>query len=103
MNAFLTGSYRYGTPHEKSDIDICILTDRKTLRTLREFSEGCGESGDDSLKFGRLNIIHLSEVDFRAWKAGTEALEAEKPVTRARAIEVMTKAVNEARSLDPVA
>lgn len=31
---YLFGSYAYGSPNEDSDLDICILTDDKSLRRI---------------------------------------------------------------------
>ena len=67
MRAFLTGSQIYGTPTEKSDIDLVVLMDdedRMTLHSLVGDSEEVVPARQDfngygvgslNLKFGRLN------------------------------------------------
>jgi hypothetical protein len=42
-----------------------------------------------SLRFGRLNIICVSKTeDYDLWLAGTKRLRTERPVNRARAVQV---------------
>ena len=44
------------------------------------------------MRFGKLNLIVCTEpLIYQAWKDGTEKLIAEKPVTRERAVEVISK------------
>ena len=92
-NAFLTGSCKYGIPREDSDIDLCILTDDIALiEVIISLSEEGIEQEDSyySGRFGRLTvIICVNELEFEAWRAGTEKLCLVKPCTREQAIRVM--------------
>ncbi len=89
--AIVSGSYKYGRPTIDSDIDLIILCspeDRELLRVL--FSDE--NEMKFALRFGKLNLICCeSEAQFEAWVAGTERLVKEKPVTRERAIEVLSE------------
>ena len=83
MRAFITGSHAYGTPTEESDVDLVILVDWATLDKLNNLSEkglneSATDSGDISLRFGKLNLICVAdEAIFAAWKLGTAKLEHE--------------------------
>lgn len=105
--AFLTGSRVYGTPRPDSDIDMCVLLDRSEFCKLlaiadneRQDHEKVYEDTDDvAYKFGNLNMICFHDLEvFDAWRRGTEQLKAEKPVTRARAKEVLHGLVNEIKA-----
>lgn len=101
MDAFISGSFAYGTPGPESDIDLVIEIDDEGLTTLEEqFVDQLTntESGDpypessSCFRFGKLNLIAVSNPKlYETWKQGTEELIARKPVTRDEAIEVMRK------------
>ncbi|WP_406698586.1 nucleotidyltransferase domain-containing protein [Singulisphaera sp. Ch08] len=91
MNAFLTGSHIYGTPHEDSDIDLVVMMPVSQLGRLNEL---IAEDADSEMRyegmkpgacvrFGKLNLIVVTDQDdYRAWQEGTAELTARKPVTR---------------------
>jgi len=94
MKAFLTGSHVYGTPNEESDVDLVICTDADTMRKLEKLADSdTAVSGDNdhasaSVRFGKLNLtIVTNEDEWQAWRLATLALEAEKPVSKGRAVE----------------
>jgi hypothetical protein len=101
MSAFLTGSQRYGTPCEESDIDLVVPMDEKELDLM---VGACIKAGieieeneqydEDSvcLRFGKLNLLLMSDSKkVKAWRNATDKLIEEKPVRRERAIEVFRK------------
>jgi hypothetical protein len=97
MNAFLTGSQVYGTPTEKSDIDLVVLLsddDRLMLAELvaeqvSEKTYGNYGVGSLSLRFGNLNLIVAKDSDeFTNWAYGTKVLRRQSPVSRERAVEL---------------
>jgi predicted nucleotidyltransferase len=104
--AFLTGSFAYGTPHKDSDIDIVVKMSDREIDNLREAEEELHtltkkkkpkQSDKDyytanSFRFGNLNIITLSdELEFKAWQLATENLKARSPVTRKKAVKCFKK------------
>lgn len=86
--AFVTGSQVYGTPHDKSDVDLVVLLPSAVIEALRVHSEDKG-----TLRFGKLNVLALAEgvvehEEFYAkWEKVTQELIERKPVTREQAIE----------------
>lgn len=100
MQAFITGSRRYGTPRPDSDIDVVIGCDSATADKLRAFSEGGLASSDSAYYAGdevaavgtrrvsvvKLNLI-LCDTDekYEAWLRGTEELVKRAPVNRDQA------------------
>lgn len=95
-NAFLTGSYAYGTPTKDSDIDLVVLVDEDVSCFLWDKSE----TSLKKLSFGKLNLIlTLDEDHFNGWKDATEQLIKEKPVTREHAIKVIQELFSD-RKLD---
>jgi len=100
--AILTGSYAYGTPTEKSDIDLVVLVNEPTWRLLRTQADRSGDSdadNGDSLSFGKLNLLCVwDERDFAVWARGTAELIARKPVTRAQAVEHFDRLRTEERA-----
>lgn len=73
MNAFLTGSHVYGTPHDESDVDLVVRIDQKTYDKLCELA-GVPHN-HRPLRFGDLNlVVCLDDAEYAAWKAGTETL-----------------------------
>lgn len=89
--AFLTGSRRYGTPREDSDIDVVILCeegdDTKGKDWLSGLLWGAKDPDSKTCKFGKLNLVTFcSENRFNDWKRVTEELEKRKPVTREEAV-----------------
>lgn len=102
MNAILTGSRRYGTPHADSDIDLVVLVDEKTLTELIEQSDPIigmekkmtdyATAGACGLRFGKLNLLVCTkERQFAQWALGSAVLAEQKPVTRETAVNVMDK------------
>jgi len=91
LNSFLTGSHAYGTPNEKSDVDMVVLVTEKERNILLANTD----TGGSKIMFGKLNLIILSkdvpaEVEqFLLWKKGTEDLIARRPVTRDFAIQYL--------------
>lgn len=100
MNAFITGSHAYGTPTKESDIDLVVLLSDKDYDKLTGIVEDTKDASWDgpelgydstSLRFGSLNIICLTDNKaYVAWRDGTIQLKKEAPVTRERAIEVLS-------------
>lgn len=95
MNAFVTGSHAYGTPRPDSDIDLAVSLTPSELWDLARQADSRSGSCDkvDSLMFGRLNLICLSEPHFAAWKAATEELVARRTVSREEAIEAIERKI----------
>lgn len=94
---FLTGSYCYGTPNDKSDIDMVVLCDNKELiQALVMMNEGTDNSGGPndntfSLRFGKLNIIVcLTKNAYCCWNTATIKCIEENPISRDGAIEVFS-------------
>lgn len=95
MLNFITGSRAYGTPTEKSDIDLVVRVDSKTASLLRKMADSpfkeCRVSSSDDpvsvfpVRFGKLNLI-LCETDaeFAVWAVGTEANKHANTVPRDR-------------------
>ncbi len=90
FNAFITGSYAYGTPHEESDIDLVICMDGGTIDSenlwyLSESSNTC--------RFGKLNLIILAPDRFEDWKkVNDELMERGYDVPREEAVAAFQKA-----------
>lgn len=100
MTAFLTGSRAYGTPRPDSDVDLCVLLSHDDLEALAlqapqaNGEPASGDENDASLRFGRLNLIAMTDPDrFAAWKEATAELVARKPVTRDQAIKLIDEKV----------
>lgn len=98
--AFLTGSRAYGNPREDSDVDLVILTNTASLIALERVSDPnpppkqCGDSAYEGrhLVFGKLNLIVTTEPEmYGAWLEGTIKLMEEAPVSRDRAVEVLSE------------
>ena len=92
MKAFLTGSQAYGSPTDKSDIDLVIDLKDADFSGLvcavnrEEIKVDCYDDTDLNLKFGRLNlIVPGSRERLRAWKRGTKALMKRVRVSGVRA------------------
>lgn len=82
--AFITGSYAYGTPTESSDLDLAVLVNGEDSQLL--WSRG--SDGANSCRFGKLNLIVFMRQDrFEEWRRITQELIQQKPVTRDFAIE----------------
>ena len=87
MNSFLTGSYAYGIPNDKSDVDIVVLlsvthikllmkhADKVTNKERAQTSDFDGTLSSASLRFGKLNLICCTTKEqYECWKEGTEEL-----------------------------
>lgn len=96
MRAFLTGSRRYGTPREDSDIDVVLLCEDKSTAQgdwLAAMLWKLSDQGKGSCRYGRLNLLTFTNEDnFNKWKAVTENLETQRPVSREQAIEAFRDA-----------
>jgi len=88
---FVTGSYAYGAPRPDSDIDLVVLVDTDTQVLLQQHSADKGP-----IRFGKLNLIAVTSTRlFEAWARGTDQMiqereETGEPVSRDRAVEVLT-------------
>ena len=99
-NAVLTGSRKYGTPKDESDIDLAVLVSEAdydrimSCLTDRECPAYYGAmhisetlEGSQSIRLGRLNLILCFNPDvFKLWEKGTKALFDRRPVTREAAM-----------------
>lgn len=104
MNAFLTGSRVYGTPHADSDVDLCVVLSEENLNLLRELCDGDPGSGGDSLRFGKLNLICFTVAECaEPWRVATERLIVRKPVTRDEAVKEIKAEVKARKPAEPVA
>lgn len=87
-NAFITGSRAYGTPTEKSDLDLVILVSGNDSDILWGETEV-----PSSVRFGRLNLLIFQKRDrFERWRQVTEALIQRRPVTREDAVSAFKSA-----------
>lgn len=119
MNAILTGSMVYGTPHEDSDLDIVVLVDPSSLELIAdmadELCEGYVGAPDDEtttdsviVRAGRFNVIAVTKPeDFATWVKGTAQLKERRvqggTVTREQAVELFDKLRAEQRQREEVA
>ena len=70
VKAFITGSYAYGRPNKKSDVDLVVFVDLATAEKLQEFSNLV-----ETIRFGKLNIVLcFTEDKFNTWKTTTDRL-----------------------------
>ena len=104
MKSLLTGSHAYGTPGPRSDIDIVMLASPYVIHTLSLLGLPA-DSGDEvssaSVKFGKLNLILLSDKQkFRAWRRATNRLVKRKPVTRREAVDEIRGELDRLRLLN---
>jgi len=95
MKSFITGSQRYGTPTDKSDIDLVVYVDQGTELLLRDHNENENEneikynfgSRYAPVRFGKLNLILITDkTEFKIWKRCSKDLENKKPVLREEAV-----------------
>lgn len=86
--ALMTGSRVYGTPTEKSDVDVVFLCDPTDIEIFalladkedghhvidKEYERECGQS----FRFGKLNLICTWDDEyFDVWEEGTRQLKQE--------------------------
>lgn len=90
--AFLTGSHAYGTPTDKSDVDLVVCASQETIDRLMDLVGVPSDygTGSGTLRIEDLNLILVSPELYEAWRRGTELLVAQAPVTRERAVEVIS-------------
>jgi hypothetical protein len=98
LAAFVTGSRAYGTPTKDSDIDLVALTSEDDATALSNEADkicssgmGAYQDSDIALRFGRLNLICLTDLKhFQIWKAENELMIADAnrlgPLTREQAV-----------------
>jgi hypothetical protein len=113
--SFVTGSRKYGTPRPDSDVDMIVFVSKADLEILaaladpelpedrsapvyfkennpRAFRAGDYDPMSQPLRFGRLNLICVTDpAQYDAWRAGTERLSREQPVTREAAVALLSK------------
>jgi hypothetical protein len=98
-NAFLTGSHRYGIPHEKSDVDVCCKVSQPELVVLGKLYGSPTWNTENvtcNCRIGNLNLIAAaSQPFFDTWEQVTDTLEASKPVTKAQAIQAFNVSMQE--------
>lgn len=81
--AFVTGSRWYGTPREDSDIDLVVVVSPEEAEILWSLSENPG----GSVRFGRLNLIVLTDEDQGdTWDEHRGRMRAHAPVEREFAV-----------------
>lgn len=69
--AVITGSHAYGTPDDKSDLDLVVLVDHRTERILNKHSESQG-----TIRFGKLNVITVTNpTDYAYWLLATKIMQ----------------------------
>lgn len=82
--AKLGGSYAYGTPTEKSDVDLVVQLTEDDEGTLRR-ALGLPEWG--VVRIGKLNlIVARTEAQYDTWCEGINQLKRLAPVTRDQAV-----------------
>lgn len=93
--AMLTGSRMYGTPTDKSDLDLVIWVDPEEYAILEQFADSITvleaprkhNYPVSSMYFGRLNLIVVVEKwQYEVWVQGTNDLMQERPVSREEAV-----------------
>lgn len=84
LGSFITGSYAYGEPTDKSDIDIVLRIGNVNADLLRKLSDKKPEpkgrkivsKGPDPIRFGKINLILcLDDEVFECWRKGTVELQ----------------------------
>lgn len=102
--AFLTGSWAYGTTHEKSDVDLVIHiseADLERFKSVLSRYDGVIIKGKGSIKVGPLNLVcHTDESMVEAWRTATKELEQRRPVTKPEAIRCIDGAIEYAGLTD---
>ncbi|MCI0537693.1 MAG: hypothetical protein L0Z50_20965 [Verrucomicrobiales bacterium] len=99
-NAFVTEGYVYGTPTEKSDIDLVICISKEDFALLESLADGDSKGYGchvGSLRFGKLNLVCIDECEMEPWKAATDELIARKPVTREEAVKLIEDKIKSKR------
>jgi hypothetical protein len=97
ISALFTGSRVYGRPTKESDLDLVLLvTHRERELLIKMADDVCtnsyevGEERSYSLRFGKLNVIAVTDpVAFAVFQKATKKLKGEGAVDRDRAVEVM--------------
>ena len=92
VRSFITGSYAYGRPTSKSDIDLVVFVDKDDLDKLNQIADKDHPHSEDenyiiaggtSLRFGKLNLIVCTiQLYFEIWREGTKRLKKKAPVSR---------------------
>lgn len=98
MCAVLTGSRVYGTPREDSDVDLAVLVSLEDFDKLVALFPPGGEADSykgcpaQPLRIGKLNLLLVtSEAHLAIWRAGTDILKANAPVTREQAMQLFAE------------
>lgn len=108
-NAFITGSFAYGLPHEESDIDLVVEVGNATIALLDAICKDAETDvelrvrynttdGMAIYRFGRLNLIACTSHEvYLAWRHGTNHLKEQKPVSREASVELFERLFAEVR------
>lgn len=95
--AIVTGSRAYGTPTEKSDIDLVVLVTPAEVSLLlaaagQQPDKGSGgRAVNASIRFGALNLLCVTDpVEYEMWCRGTRELKRAAPVSRTLAVKMFT-------------
>jgi Nucleotidyltransferase domain len=104
LKSFVTGSYAYGEPNSKSDVDLVVHVSKADIeRLMKEADEGgynnTGYNPNDArcFRFGKLNLLCcVDEKHFEVWREGTIELKRRrkktgKPIWRVDAIAFLKK------------
>jgi hypothetical protein len=106
LDAFITGSRKYGTPRkwtkgdqDASDLDLVLFMDQADLKILADHFGDEGAEDELPVEYGGstfvfsiddLNLIVFSdEAKYDAWKRGTADCFKRRPVTREDAVETI--------------
>lgn len=90
MLAFITGSYAYGKPNSKSDLDLVIRAKDSAIALLKEHGgvivpdKGKDKNGNDyiTIRFDMLNIVVCkTDEEYDLWDIGTCRLIKQKEET----------------------
>ena len=104
MRSFVTGSFAYGKPGPKSDVDLVVLVSTKDIEHLQLMADeggfnNTGYNPEDArcFRFGKLNLLCcVNEKHFELWRKGTIELKrkvkrAGYPISREDAITFLKK------------
>jgi len=98
MRALLSGSHKYGTPHENSDVDLVVYMSPEDAHVLCANADSCVRHNPtySSCRYGKLNLMVCTDLKYYGtWESGLAVLTLRKltenqPITRKQAIEVFS-------------